>query len=104
MAKEKREEAKKRIKYWILVSKIDEYEIVPLSEAQVDSILRMAAAEFPVAHLNTIRDYVSEMQVEYINAMKTAIFEFIAETSADKDKFSHVDLPELPAPKPKAPP
>jgi len=95
-----RAEAEARMRLKLYVDKQPDEWVSPIDEDQVDRILSLVAAEFPVTHLHVIENTIKEMRVMYTYSLKHAIFKYRFQDPGEQERLAGMNLPpqELPPP------
>eukprot|EP01012_Entosiphon_sulcatum_P008694 TRINITY_DN14772_c0_g1_i1.p1 TRINITY_DN14772_c0_g1~~TRINITY_DN14772_c0_g1_i1.p1 ORF type:complete len:4302 (+),score=681.03 TRINITY_DN14772_c0_g1_i1:35-12907(+) len=94
-----RAEAEAQLRLWLYVDSQGDGLVAPVDEEQVDRILALVAAEFPVAHLPVMDRVINEMRQMYTYGVKRAIFDYEWQDPAEQTRLAALNLPPpLPPP------
>eukprot|EP00906_Rhabdomonas_costata_P002297 RCo003671 len=88
-----RGEAEARMRLWLYINDMPDHLVAPVDEDQVDRILSLVAAEFPVAHLHVIEKAISEMTAMYTYGVKRSIFTYMYASPVEQGRLSALNLP-----------
>eukprot|EP01062_Namystynia_karyoxenos_P078362 TRINITY_DN805_c0_g2_i2.p1 TRINITY_DN805_c0_g2~~TRINITY_DN805_c0_g2_i2.p1 ORF type:complete len:4436 (+),score=1940.78 TRINITY_DN805_c0_g2_i2:809-13309(+) len=94
-----RDEAEAQMRLYLYVSGMPEELVTPIDEDQVDRILALVAAEFPLAHLHVIERAITEMRSMYSYGLKLAVFNYKFNDPVEQQRLDKLSLPhDIPPP------
>jgi len=98
VAQRLRAQAEAQIRLQLYVEGMDDAVVLPVDEDQVDRILSLVAAEFPLQHLHVVEKSIAEMREMHSIGCKRAIHNYLYRSPEERQRLAALMLgpPEAP--------
>jgi dynein heavy chain len=98
VAQQLRVEAEAQVRLELYVDGMDNALVTPVDEDQVDRILSLVAAEFPLQHLHVVERGIQEMRDMHTMGCKRAVHRYVFMSPEERGRLTALALPAPAAP------
>lgn len=95
-----RDEAEARVRLHLFVESMPDSTVQPPDEDQIDRILGLVAAEYPLEHLHVVESNIGEVRHVHSHGLKMAVHKYQFKSATEMERLADLHLPSQTEPRP----